>query len=251
MLRTAVTDLVADILREIRVINALDPAEAPDQALVLRKMNRVIDRWNADRQAVYAEQITRFVIVPGTQPHTIGPGYTGPPGPSILATWVTTGRPVSIESASWIDGSGFSTPINLRNSEWWAAQVQKTLTSAYPTDLYYEPAYTGANGNVYLWPKPTTAYSVDLQLRLVLAQLAIGDVLVQPPGYEDALLKTTAEECVGIFGVDMPPNLPTLAREARALIFANNSETLPLVSDAPGAGAGGAFFDYRTGRYSR
>lgn len=238
LLVSAVVDLVADVLREIRVINAVDPAGPEDQAYVLRKVNRILDRWNADRQTVFQELIASFTCSPGVSPHTIGPS---------TATWTTGQRPVSLEAAAWAENAaGSRTPIAVRNSSWWMRLPDKASSSSFPTDVYFEPAWP--NGNLYFWPVPTAARVVDLQMRVVLGMLALGDRLSMPPGYLDAIIKTAAEECVGQFGVDMPAGLPQFALDARAVIFGNNGETLPLENDAPGSGAGG-YFDYQVGRY--
>ena len=236
-MQIAVVDLVADILREIRVLNAIDPANAPDLTYVLRKTNRLLDLWNAKRQAVYAVETVAFNLTPGLSPHTIGP--TG--------TVVVSSRPVEIEpsGASWTLND-VSTPVTVRSMTWWAEQRMQAIELMFPTDVAYNP--TWPNGELYFWPVPNTATAVSLQVRLVLATLTETSVLDMPPGYAEALILTVAESCIDPFGVDVPPTLARRAMEARGIAFANNIETPDEETRDFGVPGGRDWFDYRTGR---
>lgn len=229
----AVSDLINDILREIRVLSAVDPALPQDAEYVLRKINRTLDNWNADIRLAYAEVLSTFTLTPALQPHTIGP--TG--------TIVQAQRPVSLQGAS-LNVSGSWIPIDVRDATWWLEQPNKTMTSDIPSVVYYEPEWP--NGSLYFWPVPSSANQVALLMRQVLAQLTIGTTVTFPPGYLDALILNVGFECVGPFKVDMPTRLEERAREALARIMANNIESPPLETrdfGIPGAGGG---FDYRT-----
>ena len=63
-----------------------EPIKAADAITVLDAINGVLDDWNADTQANYAEVFTVYPFS-GTNPQTIGP--TG--------TWVMPARPVTID----------------------------------------------------------------------------------------------------------------------------------------------------------
>ncbi len=236
----AVLDLCTDILREIRVINAIDAASAQDAAYVLRRLNTVLDQWAADKRNQTYGMLSTYPLHPGLQPHTIGPATAG-------GTWSTgtQPRPISIEAASLMV-AGISTWVSVRPLAWWQAVQDKGLTSTLPSDLYYEAQFP--LGQVYLWPVPTTAYDLVLQTRgLLQGQLTLGDTIDLPPGYKLALLKQVALEMVSPFGVEIPPLLPQQARDAVAVIQGANIEAQPMDSDAPGQGGG--FFDHRIGRY--
>lgn len=199
----------------------------PWQANTMRgKLQRLFNNWNAQRYAVYATAFSQFTLVPSLSPHTIGP--TG-------ATWTVTQRPVSIEAISVIltpSSPAVYLAMNKRDAAWWQAQLTPTIEVDYPSDFYYDATWTVAspNGSVYFWPVPNAAYDVQLQIRTLLDNdLTIDTELAMPPGYQDAATLTLAEQAARIWGMPIPEDLERDARNARALIFANNDST-PLIT---------------------
>lgn len=208
--------LVLDALQELGIPGMGQTAASDDQQFALRKLNRLLDNWNADRRAVYASQFTQFTLVPGLLPHTLGPSS---------ATWTVSQRPVSIDGANLILNTTNSpqVPITMREAEWYQGLSVPTLQTSIPTDLYYEPDWP--NGSLFFYPVPTVGYAVQLQTRLVLAQLGLFDTFSLPPGYRDALALTLAEDCASAFGRPADQGLVIKAMQARARIFANNDVT--------------------------
>lgn len=205
-------DLVIDALAELNVYDAADAVSPADSALVLRRLNRILDNFNAERDAVYADQYASYTLTPSLSPHTIGP--TG--------NFVVTQRPVSIEGISLIYPTSTSPQIglNARDRAWYQGLSIPAQTASLPTDFYYEPAWP--NGRIYFWPVPTTAYSIVLWSRIVLSQLSINDTFTLPPGYRDALTLTLAEAIAPSFEKSVPSSLTRDALAARARVFQNN-----------------------------
>src|SRR5712671_3715334 len=85
-------DLVQSALIKLNVVAAGDVMAPDDAALGIDVLRQIFDDWNAEREAVYADQFNTYVLTPGLSPHTIGP--TG--------TWVIAQRPESIEAASLV-----------------------------------------------------------------------------------------------------------------------------------------------------
>lgn len=229
-------DLITDVFYELGYIAPGESQQDVDVQFVLGKINRLLDNWNADRMAVYAEVFTTYVLTASLQPHTIGPSGQ---------TFTATQRPVAIDGATLILTDvtpNVRNPITIRDADWWRRISVQALTSPIPTDLYYDTAWP--NGSIYLWPKPTTAYSIELQTRVVLAALALTDTFTMPPGYRDAVTLTVAEESASGLGVAIPVDVPGRALACRARIFPNNV-TVPKIQtrDAgmPGGGEGGSF----------
>ena len=230
-------DVVTSALQELGVTNAVDPPSAEDAALVLGKLNRILDNWNAEREAVYAETFPLFTLTPNLSPHTIGPS----------GTFVTVQRPVSLDGAQLLI-SGIRYPIYVRDVDWWQAQGLKTVTSTIPTNVYYDP--TWPNGSLYFHLIPSAAYQVELRLRTVLATpVTLTTAFSMPPGYEDALTLTTAEQSAAALKVPLAQTTLRSAEKARARIFNNNLQIPRLATrDAGLPGGGSAYFDYRSGR---
>lgn len=227
--------LIAEALLELGVGTPGQALEAAIAAQGLSKLNRIIDNWNAEREAIYADQWLTFTLTRSLQPHTIGP--TG-------ATWTTAQRPVSIENAQLIVGD-VTYPITLRLAAWWAGQSDPTLSDDLPTDLYYDA--TWPNGSLYFWPVPSASYDVQLLVRAVLTDYTLDTVVNLPPGYRDALTLTLAEECAASMGMMAEPSTVMSASKARARIFTNNTITPPLATRDSGIPGGRGWFNWRTG----
>lgn len=213
-------DICADAYTEIGVLAAGETMSAEDADLALKKLNRLLDNWNAERCAVYAQAFNTYVLTPSLSPHTIGPTASSP-------TWTATQRPVTIEGANLVFTTptpDVAIPINLRDAQWWQAQSVKALTSDVPTDLYYQPDWP--LGKLFFWPVPTTAYSVELETRILLAQLGLDDTFTLPPGYQDAVTLSLAESLLTAFPTaDVAGMIIGQAAKARARIFGNNDIT--------------------------
>lgn len=232
-------DLVTGSFQELGIYNAADVLSGEDAALGLTLLNDLLDEWNADRQAVYADVFSSFTLTPNLQPHTIGVAANAP-------TFAVSGnRPESIDGASLVLTTvtpNVYLPLHLRDAQWYDAQTVPTLATSVPTDLYYNP--TWPNGSLYLLPIPTTAYGIRLLTRTVLAQLTLVTVFTLPPGYQTAIKRTLAENLCGPMQVAVPPLLPMKAMQARAKVFANNTVTPKLAtrdSGMPGGRQGGSF----------
>lgn len=216
--------LATDVLRELGAIAANESPDADISMTVLGKLRRLLNNWNADRRAVYATAFPEYTLVPNLSPHTIGP--TG-------ATFTATIRPVSLDGCNLIINTS-PTPINtrivVRDSQWWLGQTIPGITTSYPTDVYYQPDWP--NGKLFFWPVPTSAYDVQLMIRVLLNDIPdLTTTFTLPPGYQDAITLTCAESCFALFPATAPATMIKIeqqAREARARIFDNNDQPLRL-----------------------
>lgn len=209
--------------QEIGLLQANESLSSADAQVILNKLCRIANNWNAERAAVYAAAFATYTLVPDLSPHTIGP---------TAATWSAVQRPVSIDGANVILSSNSTyQPIAIHDAQWWNAQTLPSLTSTFPTDLYYQADWP--NGKIFFWPVPTAAYQVQLQLRVLLDDtLEIATEVLMPPGYEDAFTLTLAEAISGkLFGIPLDGELEAKARKARGRIFNNNDQPSLLVTN--------------------
>lgn len=220
MASIAVSDYIAGALNEINVLLPGRSPTARDGQWALFLLNELRDSWNAIREAVWAEVFSTFTLVPGLQPHTIGPSG---------ATFTLAERPVTIDGASLLINNvtpAVKNPINLRDYQWWLANstanqtYANTITSSIVTDLYYEPAWP--NGNLYMFPAPTTAYQIVLVSRTLYGVVVETDNIDLPPGGQKAFRLTLVESLCSSFGRAVPGQVATDARKARAQFFGNN-----------------------------
>jgi hypothetical protein len=204
-----VQTLIAHVLvNGLSVYAPSEPIRQSDAQTVLDAINLVLDDWNAETQASYAETFTVYVTT-GVNPQTIGP--TG--------TWVTPARPVSIDGLAWDTGNGAYRPLFLSNDpQWWNAQ--QVNAGAFSGAFYSadEP-----NGLVYFNnTPPSVGTNIRLMQRTTLGPVVQTGVMVLPPGYQSALEFTVMERVVDAFHATLTPNQIQQAGNARARIWANN-----------------------------
>src|SRR5690348_12624495 len=103
-----VLTVLSDSLFELTSLSPGEPIEPGLGEFVLGRLNQIVDNWNAEREAVYAEEFLEFAFVPNQQTYTIGPN---------AADFNVSVRPVSIELANVILNTNppVTVPINIRD----------------------------------------------------------------------------------------------------------------------------------------
>lgn len=238
-------DLLTESLTEINAIQAGETPSPELQAIGLSKIKQVVNNWNADRPFAYADDFLTQTLTPNLSPHTIGP--TG--------TFVVTQRPVSIEGIALILSATGTTPysyvpLNKRDAGWWQAQSTPTLTTTDPSDFFYNPE--ALNGEIFFWPTPTIANQVQIHVRKVLDdQLALATTLILPPGYQNALMLTTAEDLSDPLRKLWTPKQAQKALQARNRIQRNNAFPTRMKTQDTGMPGGpssrAGIYNWRTG----
>lgn len=243
-------DIITDAMMEIGVFGPDDIIPATYINVAGRRLNRLLDRWQALRRYAFNQTFRSFTLTPNHAPTLIGPGLTAPNFDS-----APYGRPVRIESAALIlNTSNPPTylPLNIRDDDWWANNRVRSLTSTVPTDLYYSPDFP--NGTLNLWPNPTFAYGLSLETWVNVQAIDLDNDLTVvpglPPSYNAGIVLSLAELLTIVFGKPMPPDLPNRAKEARAAMESNNLASPRMASADYGTGAGrgnGGGFNWASG----
>jgi hypothetical protein len=237
--------LCTDALLEIQSISQGEAVRPENMAFAVGRLQQLIDNWNAQREAVFSEEFPEFTFIPDQQDYTIGP---------TAADFTVTVRPVSIEGGNVLlnlQTPVVQNPIMMRDWQWWLGLNVRAITTTFPTDCYYEPGWP--NGTLHFWPKPTTAYGLQLAVRKVLDEVTVNSTINLPPGYQNALMLTLAEDIapgMGAAGIASLPQTMKKAREARNRIFINNDLTPELTtqdSGMPSQNRNRCTFNYRSG----
>jgi len=207
-------DLITAAMQEIGALAGGETPSSDDQAWVLQKLQRLIDRYNAREAMVYNVNFSLFTLQANHSPHTIGPGQD----------FDVNQRPVKIISAAVVltqDPSNVDVPLNIRDEQWWADQRVKNLTSTYPTDLYYSPDWP--NGQCLFWPIPTQANGMRLQMATILGQITdYAQTFSMPPAYWDAIVYPLAVSLCPSFERTASQDLLRLESKAIKAIQTNN-----------------------------
>jgi hypothetical protein len=232
-----ILEVVSDALMEIGVLGSVDAATGEDATLGLLRLNKILDNLNAEQRSVYASTFDTYTLTPSLNPHTIGASG---------GTWTVTQRPESIEAANILI-SDIRHPVSMHDAQWWSGISTPETESDIPTDLYYERAWP--LGKVWLYPVPSAAYELEIVTRVVLSSVALADDFTLPPGYQDAITLTLAEDLTAPFRVPVPQTLPLRAQKARGRVWSANAQIPRLRTADDGLGGGRSTWDYRTGRY--
>lgn len=240
-------------------INVVAPGEVPDAlelAFVLDKVNQIVDSWNTQKVYIYAQSLisaapgvggAAFLLVPGLNPHTIGPTVVGAPTFPIIME-----RPVRIKNVNILLNNISPVvryPLTSRDSDWWAKQQVQTIQTALPTDFYYSADWP--LGSIFFWPVPNHAYGAEVEIETVIqGGVSLDSVFTSPPGYELAITLTLAELLCPSF--EKQPNgiLIGAAMRARAAVQGLNAAPPRISLDDFGDASTSkprASFNYRTG----
>lgn len=215
-------DLLTNALLEINAVPPGDAISAANASYALSKANRMLDQWAAQKRFVYAVSLgTPFGLVPGLNPHTIGPTN---------ATFPLALRPVKIENANLIINTNpvVKRPLYViqgtEGEKWYAAKRVPSIQTSVPMELYYQPDWP--NGSLFFYPVPNTAYQVELGTWSLLGSIVLNQTYSFPPGYEEAITLSLAEAMWSAFhqGEPCDPELKQNAANARAIIASVNLE---------------------------
>lgn len=235
--------IIQDSLREIGVVQLGATVKTADADFCLGRLNQLFDNWNAQQECVWVEEFKTFTFIPNQQDYTIGP--------SGADFTVLNNRPVDIQGGNVLLNTTtptVSNPLNVRDYQWWLTLTVRAVTTTFPTDVYYETGWP--NGTLHFWPKPSIAYGLELALRNTLAQVVMTNTVTMPPGYQNAIMLTLAEDISTAYGANLSPLTVKKASEARARIYRNNDFTPRLTTQDAGMPSmyrNRSAFNYRTG----
>lgn len=213
MSSVAVLTLIADAFQELNVFLPGESIPAAQGTFALRRLNQILDQWNANPNAAWTERFTSFTLSPGLSPHTIGP--TG--------TFSETQRPTRVTDCRLILNTqtpDVYLPVDLIDRQAYESLTVPDLSTDIPTVVYYEPDWP--NGKLFFYPVPDAAYGVRLSLNTLLSNVLSTDTLNLPMGYESALMFTLCESIATGSGTELSPITSLQAARGRAVIFANN-----------------------------
>jgi hypothetical protein len=167
----------------------LGPQRTPSPAQyedALEEVNRLIGSLNVDRLFIYSIARQEYPLS-GAKTFTIG---IDPQGVSIADC--NGPRPVQIDAANVIYSvPEIRRPLALLTDLQWRQIVVQDIPNTIPYALYDDYAYPLST--LYIYPQPVPGYILELfQWQAVPTFLTPDDIVLLPPGYEDALVLNLA-----------------------------------------------------------
>ena len=200
-----VQEFINSTLRLIRVLDSGESPTATESNDALTALNQMIGNWSAAGVPVYQESKDTIALT----------------GASI---YPLSFRPVRLTAAQ-VSYSGISFPVAIVPSQQWILPKDRTATSKFAKELYYDGTFP--TGNIYLWPIVTAGSTLELFSLKPLAQFAsLGDTINLPAGYEQALRFGLAGVLAPEYGSALPAEYQQNAANATAAVAAMNTATL-------------------------
>lgn len=188
--------ICTDALTEIGVLADGEGMSPSQGARCLLRCQHMIDAWQAQRLALAIQLRTTFTLTSGSSSVTLGPSGAD----------VTMARPVWIDSAAYVVPSSspaVESPIAVIRDPLAYAQISiKSLSSALPTDCFYQTSLDTALGTLTFWPVVSQNVTIAIYTPQGIGVPATLDsVLTGPPGYQEAFLYQLAVRLLTPFGV--------------------------------------------------
>jgi hypothetical protein len=188
----------------------LGPQRTPSPAQyqdAIEELNRLIGSLSTDRLFIYSQD--RYVApLTGSKTYTIGVSAD----PNIIPD-IELPRPEAIEAANVISSGDPAVryPLAIMDALAWSKISVQDIGNTIPTALYNDRAYPLST--LYLYGQPISGYLLELYVWHLIPQFATpDDIVLFPPGYEDALVLNLALRLAPHFQRVMDPNLREDAR---------------------------------------
>lgn len=212
-LPTTPADVIALALKTAN-ITGVGQAPAPeDISDAFNHLNMMLAQWQRKRYFVY-QLVTHSLQATGQTSYSVGPG-----GDFNMA------RPAIVNSAYFRQLSSTPQPIDfplqmLRSQEDYNRISLKNLQS-FPRYAFYDPGTP--LGTLYVWPVPTSIYTIFISTIQQLQQFATpGDVITLPAEYLDAMMWNLAVRLSVAWGVPTVPEVKSQATVALETIADTN-----------------------------
>jgi len=209
------------ITRAYRILGDIATGEtitAAQGSVGLEALNAMLDAFSIERLMIYEVRQEDLTWPSSTTSRTIGSGAD-----------FDTHRPDRVETGTFfIDSNNIAYPVDIiRNREVYDSIPDKTVTSSYPSKLFYDPSSTW--GTLYVYPIPDASLTLKLnswQPLQIFDNLTEAHVL--PAGYRRMMAYNLALELESEAGLPMASNAIRIALQSKASIKKHNN--LPILS---------------------
>lgn len=216
---TTALDLIKGAMRPLNVLTGNTALTASESADALQALNWMLESWANSNLTLFHTVRERFTLPSGVNPVTYGP----------LGN-LDAVRPVAIKQAV-VTIVTVDYPVQILGYDDYEAIRLKTLQTAWPTYLYYEPDYP--LGKVFTWPVNSgnvMTFGVEKPLQ---GFATLYDVVSLPPGYADAIRFNLALRLAPEYQITAGPDLMQLAERALKAIKHTNGRIPPTVQSDP------------------
>lgn len=211
-------DLIKGSLRLIGAIETGETPEAEESADALVILNQLLESLSLSTQGVFNQNPQTFSLIANQSTYTIGTGGN-----------FNTIAPVNILDAYTIQ-NGISYPIEIISQTRYDAIGNKTQQSTYPLYLLYQN--TAPLGNIILWPTPSAAVSLVINISAQFVQIPLLSTVITtwPAGAARMMRYALAIDLAEEYGSPISQTLMMKYAEAKSDFMRANARPLPPMS---------------------
>jgi hypothetical protein len=220
----------------------LGPGRTPSPAQfqdAIDELNRLTASLNCDRLNIYSNQRLELPLTAGRKTYTIGPACD-PASPVDF----DAPRPQGIERANIIYNSGGSAiryPLAQLTVLQWPLIAVQDLPASIPQAIYNDRGYPVST--LYLYGQPMAGCALELFCWVLIPAFRnVTDVVLLPPGYEDALVLNLAVRLAPHFQRVLDPNVREDARLSLMRLESINAPR-PIADVSGGLGCGSSQYN--------
>jgi hypothetical protein len=188
----------------------LGPQRTPSPAQfqdAIDELARLTGSLNCDRLFIYSLDILALPLTAGKKTYTIGQDPTG----VMTADW-NAPRPQGITEANVISNE-IRYPVAVLTPQTWAAITLQDVAGTIPEAIYNDRAYPLST--IYVYGQAMANTTLELYAwHQIPTFTALTDVVLLPPGYEDALVLNLAVRLAPHFQRIIPDDVRQQARES-------------------------------------
>lgn len=216
---TTALDLIQGALRPLNVLTGNTSLTAQESSDALQALNWMLDSWSNEDLTIYHVTRETFTLTSGKNPLTYGTGGD-----------LNSPRPTRIMKAT-VTISSVDYPLEIIGYDDYEEIRLKTLQTAWPVYLYYEPDYP--LGKVYTWPVNTGNVLTVATEKPLTNFATIYDTVSLPPGYADAIRYNLAVRLAPEYQITAGADLVALAEKTKKSIKHTNGRMPPTMQSDP------------------
>ncbi len=207
LIRQALTD--GNIIAQGQPI---PPSLAEDSLFAL---NLILEQYNIQDSLVQNTAIITHTLVPGQVTYTIGQSSAN----------INVARPNVIKSAYVRDSNGYDKELSVISYSEYETLEDKQLTSSEIEKLAYQN--TLPNGLIYIYPVPSIANILRLELYSKFPSVTLDDTLSFADGYTEVTLSLLSQKmCLQTGRLSLIPQLQGNAAKTQVMVQAKNARNI-------------------------
>lgn len=215
----------------------LGPQRTPSPAQfqdAVEELNRLLGSLNCDPLWIYGQDILSFPLVSGKKIYTIGIDPTG----NLPAADFPVPVPKGITEAVYVStiSNTLRYPLAILTPQVWSMIRLQDVGNTIPEGIYFDRGYPIAN--IYFYGQPAGGNLELYVWHLIPGVASVSDVVVIPPGYEDAIVLNLAVRLAPHFQLPVNPDVRSEAQKSLMRLESINAPQPIADTSALGCGHG-------------